>query len=95
MIEAVKWSSLERVRLLLDYGATVDRHLYRGQSIFDIAEERVTAGRKDASEILVTCSGTLIRLKVEPWPKLRRRARFGQWGQDWSPERAEILAPLP
>lgn len=52
LIEAVTWSSLERVRLLLDHGATVDRHLYRGQSIFDIAEEKVRDGGKDASEIL-------------------------------------------
>ena len=43
---------------------------------------------------LVTCLGTFIRLKVESRPKLRRVARYEQWGWARSPGGAERPAPL-
>ena len=40
----------------------------------------VGSGIGGALRFWLTCPGTFIRLKVEPRPKLRRRAWFEQWG---------------
>jgi len=51
LISAVLDMNLERVQLLLNHGATVDMHRYRGRNIFDIAEANLTKGTEDTKEI--------------------------------------------
>lgn len=51
LIGAVEDGNLERVKLLLKYGATVDEHFYKGKNIFEIAEEKLSRGTADAKEI--------------------------------------------
>lgn len=51
LISAVMDSDLERVRLLLDRGAVVHLHRYRGETIFDRAEANLASDTQDAREI--------------------------------------------
>ena len=52
LISAVEDGNLERVKLLLKHGATVDEHRYRGRNIFEIAEaKRLSRQTDDAQEI--------------------------------------------
>lgn len=51
LISAVGDGDLERVKLLLKHGATVDEHPYKGKNIFEIAEEKLSRGTADAKEI--------------------------------------------
>ncbi len=51
LIASVNYGKLAQVQLLLKAGATVDDHPYKGQTIFDIANENSANGRGDTKEI--------------------------------------------
>lgn len=51
LISAVDDGNLERVKLLLKHGATVDEHRYKEKNIFEIAEEKLSRGTADTKEI--------------------------------------------
>lgn len=51
LITSVQDGKLEQVQMLLKYGATVDEHPYKGKSIFEIAEEKLSWKTAEAKEI--------------------------------------------
>jgi hypothetical protein len=51
LITSVQDGKLEQVQLLLKYGATVDEHPYKGKSIFEIAEDKLSWKTKEVKEI--------------------------------------------
>lgn len=51
LINSVQYGKLEHVKLLLQHGATVDTHLYKGRTIYEIAQAQSENGGDEAKEI--------------------------------------------
>ena len=51
LINSVLYYRLDHVKLLLQHGATVDEHRYKGRSVFEIAKATTVKGGDDAKEI--------------------------------------------
>lgn len=78
LYSAVEASNLDAVRLLLDHGARVSSYPYRGQTIFQVAEDNFYRDKPDAQEI-----NRLIQLEREKLVKLGHNPP-GTSPQDWN-----------
>lgn len=78
LYSTVEASNLDAVRLLLDHGALVSSYPYRGQTIFQLAEDNFQRDKPDAQEI-----HRLIQLEREKLVKLGRNPP-GTSPQDWN-----------
>jgi len=78
LYSAVEASNLDAVRFLLDHGALVSTYPYRGQTIFQLAEDNFYRDMPDAQEI-----NRLIQLEREKLVKLGHNPP-GTSPQDWN-----------